>query len=382
VSIKIEVLRRYIRELIKQEIDEASVTGAIDGGEGPPKTPAAFRKKNSKKINKAGHEEGHKDPAIFGFTKVSEAKFHVKTEIGSVIIDAGGKGEAVMKVAKALKKGRKGIISVNRVGVSKAKQVDKKLENVNEYWWDDLSDKDKEAYIDKHGEAPKRRGSTKDKVKSQDKTKSKSPEKKEPPKGKHFGPRKKKPNPKKWNDIKPGDSYKLKSGHKVNVVQTIGDDTIQVIVREPGNKKKRILKFAAPGKNVYPPGFNPKTANPKDRVGKRLPHFNLDTIDSAESGQSKWDSEKGEYVYKESVNEGKYHDYKNDESLTAKQKIGYSMREVRDKLTELDKLVKMNVRLKNEIGVDSTSYWKRTHTAMKKISERLVKLANKVGQLY
>ena len=58
------------------------------------------------------------------------------------------------------------------------------------------------------------------------------------------------------------------------------------------------------------------------------------------------------------------------------------MREVRDKLNELDKLVKMNVRLKNEIGVDSTSYWKNTHRAMNKISERLVKLANKVGQLY
>ena len=211
MSIKVEVLRKYIRELIKKELEEASVTGNIDGGAGPPKTPAAFRKKNSKKIKKAGHEEGHKDPAIFGFTKVSEAKFHVKTEIGSVIIDAGGKGEAVMKVAKALKKGRKGIISAKRVGVSQAKQVDKRLENVNE---------------------------------------------------------------------------------------------------------------------------------------------------------------------------GKYHDYKNDESLTAKQKIGYSMREVRDKLTELDKLVKMNVRLKNEIGVDSTTYWKRTHGAMKKISERLVKLANKVGQLY
>jgi len=211
MSIKVEVLRKYIRELIKQELEEASVTGNIDGGAGPPKTPAAFRKKNSKKIKKAGHEEGHKKPDVFGFSKVSEAKFHVKTEMGSVIIDAGGKGEAIMKVAKALKKGRKGIISVNRVGVSKAKQVDKKLENVTE---------------------------------------------------------------------------------------------------------------------------------------------------------------------------GKYHDYKNDESLSAKQKIGYSMREVRDKLTELDKLVKMNVRLKNEIGVDSTSYWKRTHTAMKKISERLVKLANKVGQLY
>ena len=101
---------------------------------------------------------------------------------------------------------------------------------------------------------------------------------------------------------------------------------------------------------------------------------------SAESDSAFYST--GFKVVKESITEGKYHDYRNDESLTPKQKIGYSMREVRDKLNELDKLVNMNVRLKNEIGVDSTSYWKRTHTAMKKISERLVKLANKVGQLH
>ena len=194
MSTKLEALKALVRELIKQELDEASVTGNLDGGAGPPRTPFAFKKKKKKKDE-----------------SVNEVKFHVKTEMGSVIVDASGKGEAMMKVAKALKKGRKGIISVNRVGVSQAKQVDKRLENVNE---------------------------------------------------------------------------------------------------------------------------------------------------------------------------GHYHDYRNDESLTAKQKIGYSMREVRDKLNELDKLVKMNVRLKNEVGVDSTSYWKNTHGAMKKISERLVKLANKVGQLY
>jgi len=207
MSINVKVLRKYIREIIKQELDEASVTGNIDGGEGPPKTPYAFqgkRKKDKEKENKIATNST-------GYSKVSEAKFHVRTDFGSIIIDAGSKGEAKMTVAKKLKGGVKVIQSVNRVGVSKAKQVSKKLENVNE---------------------------------------------------------------------------------------------------------------------------------------------------------------------------GKYHDYRNDESLTAKQKIGYSMREVRDKLTELDKLVKMNVRLKNEIGVDSTSYWKRTHGAMKKISERLVKLANKVGQLY
>ena len=81
------------------------------------------------------------------------------------------------------------------------------------------------------------------------------------------------------------------------------------------------------------------------------------------------------------VNEGRYHDYRNDESLSPKQKIGKSMREIRDSLNELDKLVKMNVRLKNELNVDSRSYWKNTHKALRRVSERLVKLANKVGQL-
>jgi len=81
------------------------------------------------------------------------------------------------------------------------------------------------------------------------------------------------------------------------------------------------------------------------------------------------------------VKEGRYHDYRNDESLTPKQKIGRSMREVRDSLQHLERLVKMNVRLKNELNVNSGSYWKNTHKALHKISERLVKLANKVGQL-
>ena len=86
-------------------------------------------------------------------------------------------------------------------------------------------------------------------------------------------------------------------------------------------------------------------------------------------------------MFSESVTEGKYHQYRNDETMTPKQKIGRSMREIIDSLNQLDKLVKMNVRLKNELNVDSRSYWKNTHKALGKISERLVKLANKVGQL-
>ena len=232
MSTPLKKLEALVRELIKKELEEVSVTGGLDGGAGPPKTPYAFSGKRKK-----DKEKEKRIATAGGYMKVKEAKFHVKVgDLGSVIVDASGKGEAKMIVAKKLKGGVKAITSVTRVQAGKAKQIDKKLE----------------AHIPFH------------------------------PAGKKT---------------------------------TIGD--------EPEEKRK-----------------------------------------------------------KESVFEGHYHNYRNDESLSAKQKIGYSMREVRDKLNELDKLVKMNVRLKNEIGVDSKTYWKNTHGAMKKISERLVKLANKVGQLY
>jgi len=82
------------------------------------------------------------------------------------------------------------------------------------------------------------------------------------------------------------------------------------------------------------------------------------------------------------VNEGRYHAWRNDESLTPKQKIGMAMRETRDSLAELERVVGYNVKLKNELNVDSRDYWKNTHKALSKISERLVKLSNKIGRLY
>jgi hypothetical protein len=82
-----------------------------------------------------------------------------------------------------------------------------------------------------------------------------------------------------------------------------------------------------------------------------------------------------------SLNEGRYHDWRNDESMTPKQKVGRSMREIRDALNELDKTVKMNLKLKTELNMNSKDYWKNTHKALTKISERLVKMANKVGNL-
>ena len=287
---KFEELKNTIRELIEDdiELDEASVTGAIDGGEGPPKTPFAFsgkRKKDKKKRNKKASQSGY---------SIAEAKFHVKVRgLGSVIVDASGKGEAKMIVAKQLKK-RKDIESVTRVGVSKAKQIDKKLESVIEA-------------------APTGRASV-------------------------VG----------------------LSGNKDLVIPK------NQMSKAKGQYKKMMNFLMKAGKSMNQPGeIDTMVMHMEDAYGEML---------------ALWKNVKE--VKKESVNEGKYHDYRNDETMTPKQKIGRSMMEVRDTLKTLESIVGMNIRLKNEIGVDSTSYWKRTHVAMKKISERLVKLANKVGQLH
>ena len=287
---KFEELKNTIRELIEDdiELDEASVTGAIDGGAGPPKTPFAFsgkRKKDKKKRKSIASQSGY---------SMTEAKFHVKVRgLGSVIVDASGKGEAKMIVAKQLKK-RKDIESVTRVGVSKAKQIDKKLESVIEA-------------------APTGRASV-------------------------VG----------------------LSGNKDLVIPK------NQMSKAKGQYKKMMNFLMKAGKSMNQPGeIDTMVMHMEDAYGEML---------------ALWKNVKE--VKKESVNEGKYHDYRNDETMTPKQKIGRSMMEVRDTLKTLESIVGMNIRLKNEIGVDSTSYWKRTHVAMKKISERLVKLANKVGQLH
>ena len=50
--------------------------------------------------------------------------------------------------------------------------------------------------------------------------------------------------------------------------------------------------------------------------------------------------------------EGRYHDFRNDDSKTPKQKIGLAMRETRNSLTELERVVRYNVKLKNLILLD------------------------------
>ena len=276
-------IKEIIRQLIKREMEEASVTGNLDGGAGPPRMPYIFQPKPKSKKDK---DKEHAITTAGGYMKVKEARFAVKfklkpggvDQVATIIVDATSKGEAKMRVAKSLKNGQKGIVDVTRVQSSAAKQIDKRLENVNEFRLNPLI----------------------------------------------FTPN--------WEKNFKG--YNEKELKVIVKLVNMSNGIAPVIKMSKKKDFKSFIKKAA---------------------------------------------QKGLH---ESLNEGQYHNYRNDDSMTPRQKIGLSMREVRDKLNELDKLVKINVRLKNELNVDSKTYWKRTHAAMKKISERLVKLANKVGQLY
>ena len=82
-----------------------------------------------------------------------------------------------------------------------------------------------------------------------------------------------------------------------------------------------------------------------------------------------------------SVVKENYWHFRNDESMSTKQKLAKSMTEIRNRIIEIEKLVKYNVKLKNEMRFQSDNYMKRTKMALSKISEKLVRLSHKVKDL-
>jgi hypothetical protein len=75
---------------------------------------------------------------------------------------------------------------------------------------------------------------------------------------------------------------------------------------------------------------------------------------------------------------GAYQNYRDDSDKTPRQKIGESLRNVRNQLQEIEKTIDLNLRLKQETGIDTQQYWKNTHRALAKINERMTRIINKV----
>jgi len=268
---KMDKLKEIIRELVRKELEEATVTGNMEGGEGSPKTPYAFGNKKKKKKEISTNSTGYDV---------------VKEEITDAgYLELGKRGHNLPRAAKQF--------------ITALRKKD---------------DREIEKYIDIIADLMKWMQTT-----------LKNP---------------------RFNESINETPQMAKQG-QVGLLLKLANKQLQNVFslhKKGKNKEAKVV-------------FNNKVYSTLEYI-----HRAFDNVS-------------------ESINEGKYHDYRNDESMTPKQKIGRSMREVRDGLQNLERLVKMNVKLKNELNVNSGSYWKNTHKALHKISERLVKLANKVGQL-
>ena len=270
-----------------ENIEEASMTGNLDGGEGPPKTPYAFQSKKKRAQDKKKEDEIATNST--GFVKMNEALNDrgVKEFKRELAID--------VKYVKALSK------LINKKSVGKATEKD-------------------------------------DQVISS--------------------------------------LTNLLQGRFSGLANMLKNKSLNEVVGKEVDAVNKVLKKLKILRQDYI-----KIMKIGDKTLSRR-NFNkyYETILNAEQEITKLHQTlKGHLIA--GINEGKYHQWRNDESLSPKQKIGRSMREVRDSLNGLSKTIDMSVRLKNELKVDTTDYWKTTHKALGKISERLVKLANKVGKL-
>jgi len=78
------------------------------------------------------------------------------------------------------------------------------------------------------------------------------------------------------------------------------------------------------------------------------------------------------------VNEARYKDYKSDESTSSKQKVNIAIKEINLKLFEIEHTINQNLKLKKEDGVGKDGYWKPTRSNLKKISEKMYRISEKL----
>jgi len=82
-----------------------------------------------------------------------------------------------------------------------------------------------------------------------------------------------------------------------------------------------------------------------------------------------------------SVNENRWLELKNDESMHANKKLATGLKELKYQLAEVEKFFTWYNKIKNINELDSDNYWKRTNTHIYKIKERLINIARTLQEI-
>lgn len=81
------------------------------------------------------------------------------------------------------------------------------------------------------------------------------------------------------------------------------------------------------------------------------------------------------------INEISYKEYKSDDTRKDYQKINDSIKKINSMMYKMERIVNQNSKLKKEAGVHNGQYWKSTQARFQKISERMIKVAQKLKEL-
>lgn len=81
------------------------------------------------------------------------------------------------------------------------------------------------------------------------------------------------------------------------------------------------------------------------------------------------------------VNEVSYRDFKKDPTISPQQKVNKGIREINNMLAEMERIVNNNLKLKTEMGVNSSHFWKSSSKRLGQIYERITRISNKIKEL-
>ena len=82
-----------------------------------------------------------------------------------------------------------------------------------------------------------------------------------------------------------------------------------------------------------------------------------------------------------SINENRWLELKNDESMHTNKKLAVGLKELKYQLAEVEKFCTWYNKIKNINELDSDNYWKRTNTHIYKIKERLINIARTLQEI-
>lgn len=114
------------------------------------------------------------------------------------------------------------------------------------------------------------------------------------------------------------------------------------------------------------------------RIGYSLTHRGVEEAKKVDKMMERYQIVKKELHV---ITENYYYEYKNDTSKLPHQKIGQAIAEVNKQLKLIERVLKMNYRLKKETGVSTDKLWKRTQHQITKLEGRLIEIARRLREM-